>query len=212
MKGLLFLIGSFLLVSCAALPAIQLGGDQMMVCPSPFLLEKTRFIHVIEAGTGGETKAVMIGVTVADPFLRTLSCAIVSPEGLSLFEACFGPSGVTVGRALPPFNAADFASNMMEDMKLIFFAPPGNPSQKGVLNAREAVCRWHKESGGWIDVAKSPDGRIRILLYSDGGRLKRSVSLSQPPGNPYSFVELEARELIEYKLVMTLIEAETVKD
>ena len=56
------------------------------------------------------------------------------------------------------------------------------------------------------------DGIIRILLYSNGGGLKRSVTLSPAAGNPYSAVKLEARQLVPYQLVMTLIEAETVKD
>ncbi len=212
MKGLLFFIGSFLLVSCAALPAIQTGGASLTACPSPFLSEKTRLIHSIEAGTADETKAVMIGVTLADPVSRTISCAIISPEGLSLFEAFFGPSGVTVSRALPPFDSADFASSMMEDMNLIFFAPRGAPGQKGILAGGEAVCRWRGNSGGWIDVLKSHDGRIRILLYSGSGRLKREVRLSRTPDKPYAAIELEAYDLVGYRLVMTLIEDETVKD
>ena len=136
MKELLFSIGCLLLVSCAALPVIQPAANLAPTCPSPFLAEKTRLIHAIEAGTGGETKAVMIGVTVADPVLRTLSCAIVSPEGLSLFEGSFGPSGMTVSRALPPFDAPDFASGMMEDMNLIFFCAPGCAETKRSFERR----------------------------------------------------------------------------
>lgn len=212
MKRFVFLAGFFLLASCSALPAIRPAADHSRACPSPFPAEKTRFIHAVEAVMAGETKAVMIGITVADPLSQTISSAIVSPEGLSLFEAFFGPDGVNVSRALPPFDAPDFASNMMSDLKLIFFAPRGKPRQKGIGAEGEAVCRWQEMTGGWIDVAQCRDGRVRILRYSGGGRLQRTAVLSLPPGNPYAAVLLDARGWVRYQLVMTLIEAETLRD
>ena len=213
MKGLLLLIGSFLLVSCASLPAVLPPADQTMTCPSPFLTEKTRFIHAIEARMSGETKAVMIGVTLVDSALRTLSCALMSAEGVTLFEAASGPSGLKVSRAaLPPFDAADFAGNMMDDIALIFLKPSGAVTQKGVLAAGEAVCRRHKDQGGWIDVLQSRDGRIQVRRYSEGGSLKRSVTLAGGAFNPYSTIELHASELVNYTLMMTLIESEAVQD
>jgi hypothetical protein len=216
MKGILFLTGFFLLVSCAALPAIHppvsAPTGKAITCPSPFLTEKTRLIHAIEARVAGKTQAVMIGVTLADPATRTLSCALMSAEGLSLFEAASGPASLIVSRALPPFDAADFARNMMADIELIFLAPSGVLKQKGVLAAGEAVCRRHKEQGGWIDVLRGRDGRIQIRRYSEGGSLKRSVTLAGGVANPYSTIELQASELVNYTLVMTLIESESVKD
>ena len=57
MKGLCFLISVFLLASCATLPAIQEpSADQTkkpVTCPSPFILEKTRFIHTIDVQAAG---------------------------------------------------------------------------------------------------------------------------------------------------------------
>ena len=212
MKGLLLLIGSFLLMSCAALPAVLPSTDQNMMCPSPFPTGKTRFIHAIEARMAGETKAVMIGVTLAEPDLRTLSCAIVSPEGMALFEAAAGPSGLNVSRALPPLDEADFARNMMDDIELIFLKPSGVVSEKGFLPTGEAVCRWHKDQGGWIDVSGGRDGRVQVRRYLEGGSLKRSVALAGGAVSPYRTIELQALEMINYTLIMTLIESEAVKD
>ncbi|PKN17785.1 MAG: hypothetical protein CVU71_15265 [Deltaproteobacteria bacterium HGW-Deltaproteobacteria-6] len=215
MKGLLLLTGSFLLLSCAALPQIfQPAGPatQTILCPSPFLTEKTRLIHAIEVRTAGETKTVMIGVTLTDPSSRTISCALMSAEGVTFFEAASGPSGLMVSRALPPFDEGDFARNMMEDIELIFLAPPGMLTQKGVLAGGDQVCRWHNKQGGWVDVLSGPDGRMNVRRYSEGGGLKRSVRLAPAAAPPYSTIELQASELFDYTLMMTLIEAEAAKD
>jgi len=215
MKRFFFLIASLLLVSCAALPAIrpQAGPDEKnIVCPSPFLTEKTRLIHAIEVRAAGRAQTVIIGVTLADPALRTLSCALMSAEGMSFFEAVSDSSGLKVNRALPPFDAADFARNMMNDIELIFFAPRSAPARKGVLAEGDRVCRWHQEKGGWLDVSKSRDEQIHIRHYSEDGGLKRSVMLDGKAADPYSTIELQASEMVDYTLVMTLIESEAVKD
>ncbi len=213
MKGLVLLIGSFLLVSCAALPAIHpppsVSSGKTIACPSPFLPEKTRLIHAIEVRAAGKIQTVMIGVTLLDPATRTISCALMSPEGMALFEATAGPGGLKIGRALPPLDSADFARNMMEDIELIFLAPPESLAQKGVFASGETVCRRHKESGGWIDVLEGPHRRIQIRRYSESGSLQRRVILDGKSANAYSAIELQSTT---YTLMMTLIESETIKD
>ncbi|KAF0157228.1 MAG: Uncharacterized protein FD159_1498 [Syntrophaceae bacterium] len=215
MKGLLLLIGSFLLVSCAALPLVRPPTGSLgktFTCPSPFFTEKTRLIHAIEVRAAGKTQTVMIGVTITDPVTRSISCALMSAEGMVIFEAAAGPDGLKISRALPPFDSGDFARNMMDDIDLIFLAPQEALAQQGVLAAGERVCRRHKKQGGWIDVSEGRDGRIQIRRYSEGGSLKRSVTLTGRPFNPYSTIELHASELVSYTLMMTLIESEAVQD
>ena len=71
-----------------------------------------------------------------------------------------------VNRALPPFDSGDFARNMIEDIKLIFFAPEGEIQEKGSLPDGATACRWQEENGDWIDViATNPEG-IEIKRYS----------------------------------------------
>ena len=84
-------------------------AEKNIMCPSPFLTEKIRLIHAIEVRAAGQVQTVMIGVTMTDPVTRTISCALMSAEGMALFEAASGPDGLKVSRALPPFDAADFA-------------------------------------------------------------------------------------------------------
>lgn len=215
MRGLLALIVSFLLVSCAALPQVLPPAgpaEKNIVCPSPFPAEKTRLIHTIEVRTSGETKTVMIGVTLMDPFSRTISCALMSAEGMTLFEALRGPEGMVVSRAFPPFDATDFAVNMMDDIELMFLAPQGPPAKKGVLAGGDPICRWHKAQGGWIDVSEGRDGRMKVHRYSEGGGLKRAVTLAANATNPYCTLELQSSDLVHYALVMTLIQSEVVTD
>lgn len=216
MKGLCFLISVFLLASCATLPAIQEpSADQAkkpVNCPSPFLLEKTRFIHTVDVQAAGQTKAVMIGVTVADPVRRTFSCAIMSTEGMVVFEAVSENEGVKVIRALPPFDKPDFARNMMDDMELIFLEPAGELVEKGVFVSGDVVCRMRKEQGGWIDVMAGHDGRIQIRRYSEYGTLMRTVLLNGHSSNAYKTIELQSAGWMSYGLTMTLIESEVVRD
>ncbi|MBP1709977.1 MAG: hypothetical protein H6Q49_179 [Deltaproteobacteria bacterium] len=216
MKGLFFLMSAFLLTSCAALPTIQepTAGQakKSVACPSPFLTEKTRFIHAIDVQAAGKTKTVMIGVTVADPATRTFSCAIMSTEGMAVFEAVSGKEGVNVTRALPPFDAPDFARNMMDDMELIFLEPAGVVAGKGVFAGGEFVCRRRQERGGWVDVVAGHEGRIQIRRYSECGALERTVNLNGNSRDAYKTIELQSAGLMGYSLMMTLIESEVVRD
>lgn len=208
------LIGFLLLVSCAALPAIrqqeEVGGKKFE-CPSPFLREKTRLIHAIEVHAAGQPQTVMMGVTLADPAFRSLSCALMSAEGMVLLEASLNSDGLRISRALPPFAEGDFIRKMMEDIELIFFAPQGDPVQKGVFSGGEPVCRWHSRLSGWIDASAGRDGSIVIRNYAENGGLRRSVQLDVA-AHPYAIIELHAFERIPYSLVMTLIESEAVHD
>ena len=208
------LILSLLLAFCSSLPEIRPSADvtgKRSACPSPFVAQKTLFIHAIEATVAGETRAVMIGVTVADPASRTLSCALMSPEGMVFFEASRTPSGTNISRALPPFDEADVASGMMDDIELIFFEPTEPIERAGVGDTGQTICRRRFPKGGWLDVGKDRDGRIRIQRYSEGGRLRRSVALAAG-ANPYAAIELQASEWAGYSLSMTLIESEAVPD
>lgn len=215
MRGLLALIVSFLMVSCAALPPVLSPAgpaEKKILCPSPFPAKKTRFIHTIDVRTSGETKAIMIGVTLMDPFSRTISCALMSAEGMTLFEALRGPEGMVVSWAFPPFDGADFAVNMMDDIELIFLSPQGLVAKKGISAEGDSICRWHKAQGGWIDVSEGRDGRMKVHRYAEGGGLKRVVTLAADAANPYSTILLQASDLVHYTLVMTMIQSEAVKD
>ncbi len=218
MKGFSLFILLFFLVSCQALPKIADApltpqGKKTLTCPSPFLKEKTRLIHTIEVHSAGNARSSIIGITLADPNTRLVSCVIMTAEGMVLFEAEEGAGLLNISRALPPFDSGDFAKNMIADIKLIFFAPEGKSSQRGTLPNEAIVCRWHEENGEWIDVSAHQQGNIDIKLYSAAGSLKRHVNFNNKAKESiYQSIELYAKELPNYSLLMTLIEAQPVKN
>jgi hypothetical protein len=215
MKGVSVLILTIFLLSCQTLPLINSpvsqADENALTCPSPFLKERYRLVHSIEHRMFGETQSVIIGVTLADPSARVISCAIMTAEGMVLFEAESGPGTLKVNRALPPLDSADFAKNMIEDIKLIFFAPEGKFQVKGTLPDGATACRYKEENGDWIDVINDKSEGIVIKRYSSAGSLKRQIKFNKMAGNIYQSIELQANEAFNYSLLMTLIESQPTK-
>jgi hypothetical protein len=210
----LLILSALLFVSCRTLPAINSAlpqaAQKSLTCPSPFLKEPYRLVHGIETRMAGDTAGAIIGITVADPATRFVSCAIMTAEGMVLFEAD-AQAVLKVKRALPPFDSNDFAQNMINDIKLIFFAPEGKIKARGILADGARVCRYQEENGEWIDVAERQPEGIEIKKYSSYGNLKRQIKLNRTAENPYQNIELQAKELFDYSLLMTLIEAEPLE-
>ena len=206
-----FILLALLLASCRTMPVIKTPAPSTeqinFACPAPFLKEPSRFLHTIETQMAGQTRSAVIGVTVADPITRFISCAILTAEGIVLFEAEASPA-LKVLRALPPFDSADFAENMIEDIKLIFFAPAGKMLAKGALADGTAICRYREQNGNWIDVLARIPESIEINKYSAAGCLQRRIKLNRTEENIYQRIELTAKEMFDYALTMTLLEVE----
>jgi hypothetical protein len=212
MKYIALLITMAFVASCSTMPIItspMLSAAQKdFACPSPFLKEKYQLIHAIEINAAGNAQGAIIGVTVVDPFTRFVSCAIMTAEGMVLLEAESFGEKLTVHRALPPFDSGDFAQNLIDDIRLIYFNPQGLLQKKGNLSDGSTVCRWQEESGNLIDVISGKPESTEINKYSACGNLKRHIKLTQQAGKPYSIIELQGSEMLDYTLLMTLIEAQ----
>ena len=207
----LFIIICFL-ASCSTMPAINQPmlpvAQKKLTCPSPFLKEKYQLIHAIEITTAGNVQGAIIGITVADPSTRFVSCAIMTAEGMVLLEAQSGGEKLIIHRALPPFDSGDFAQNMIDDIKLIFFTPQGIMQNKGNLDDGSIACRWQDQNGDFIDVIANKPESTEIKRYSACGNLQRHIKLTQTAGNAYSNIELQGSGIVDYTLLMTLIEAQ----
>jgi hypothetical protein len=216
MKGIPLLILTIFLISCQTLPLINApvspAENKALTCPAPFLKEKYRLVHAIETRMAGDTQSAIIGVTLADPATRFVSCAIMTAEGMVLFEAESGPGMLKVNRALPPFDSMDFAKKIIEDIKLIFFVPEGKIQKKGHLPNGATACRYNEKNGDWIDVIIDKSEGTAIKRYSSDGVLKRQVKFNETAGNIYQSIELQANETFNYSLLMTLIEAQPAKN
>lgn len=212
MKSLSLVFLTFFLVSCQTLPSIHSSGLQAdtkgITCPDPFLKEKYRMVHAIETRLAGKTQTAVIGVTSADPSTRTLACAILTAEGMVLFEAESTRDHVKVHRALPPFDSEELSRNMIQDIELIFFAPEEQIHTRGNLPDGSTVCRYRLGNRDWIDVIGDQSGTIEIKRYSLCGILKRHIIFNKAPENIYPSIELQAYETFNYSLRMNLIEAQ----
>jgi hypothetical protein len=189
------------------LPAAQ----KDLTCPSPFLKEKYQLTYAIEIQAAGNVQGAIIGITVVDPSTRFVSCAIMTVEGMVLFDAEAGPGTLKINRALPPFASADFANNMIEDINLISFAPEGKILAKGTLPDGAIACRYLEESGDWIDLITDKSGEMAIKRFSSSADLKRQVRYNKKTGNIYQSIELQEIGIVNYTLLMTLIDAHKVE-
>lgn len=212
MKCIHLFIVILFLASCSTMPVIKQSllpaAQKDLTCPSPFLKEKYQLIHAIEITAAGNVQGGIIGITVADPSTRFVSSAIMTAEGMVLFEAQSGGEKLSVLRALPPFDSGDIAKNMIDDIKLIFFPPQGLMQQKGNLPDGSIACRWQEANGDFIDVIANTPEITEIKKYSACGSLKRHIKLTRTLGNAYSSIQLRGSEMVDYTLLMTLIEAQ----
>jgi hypothetical protein len=208
--SLLIIIAFF--ASCSTMPAITEpmipATQKKLTCPSPYLKGKYQLTHAIEINAAGNAQGAIIGITVVDPPARFVSCAIMIAEGMVLLEAQLSGESLIVHRALPPFDSGDFAKNLIDDIKLIYFAPEGLMLKKGNLDDGSTACRWQEENGNFIDVVAHKTEITEIKKYSECGSLKRHIKLMQVSGNPYSSIEVKGSGIVDYTLLMTLIDAQ----
>ena len=212
MKYIHLFLGIVFLASCSTIPAINPpmlpAAQKNLTCPSPFLKGKYQLIHAIEIRAAGNVQGGIIGVTVADPSTRFVSCAIMTAEGMVLLEAEAGAERLNVLRAVPPFDSGDFAKNMIDDIRLIYFTPQGLIQKKGNLDDGSTACRWQDQNGDFIDVIAGKSQSTEIKRYSASGSLKRHIKLTQTAGNAYSSIELQGSGIVDYTLLMTLIDSQ----
>jgi hypothetical protein len=153
----------------------------------------------------GRARGFVLGATAADPARRTLESAIMSLEGIVLFQARHD-GAVTVTRAIDLFGSPDFARAMMEDIALIFFQPEADGCARAAA-ARGALCRYRR-GHDVLDVLCRPDGSWEKTLYRQGKKI-RTINAGKPgsQGHPEE-LELVARGDFRYHLNLRLISAD----
>jgi hypothetical protein len=181
---------------------------------APFLTTPWRLVHRIESRWPGGAKAYMIGVVTVDPDRGRTACAVLTIEGLLLFQAVHDGQRLQVTRAVAPFDQPELAARMMTDIRLVFLAPPSPPAAVG-RDPAGRLTRRYDVPDGLVDVAQDPaPDAFEIRCYDAGGSLTRRVQLTtcRPPGAAGEarvpcHISLEGLGRAAYHLEMDLLEA-----
>lgn len=205
-----------LILSCTHLPSItpkdgsfSAGTGRAIESRSIFPEGTWQFLHSIRAEMPGGRTFVMMGLTLMSSRLHTRRSVIMTIEGFVIFDGEYD-RGVTVHRALPPFDSPHFAGGLMEDIRLIFFEPEGPVVAFGELENGSVVRRHLSPDGSTVDVEALGGRDWRIRRYSPAQRLTRTVRALHAAGDRSGFpvtIELTACGDQTYSLVMTLVEA-----
>jgi hypothetical protein len=205
-----------LLASCAGLPPVTPGGDALRAgaeeafAPGAVFPEgRWQLLHAIQAELPGGRTLVMLGLTVMSSTGRSCRSVLMTLEGFVVFDGEHD-GRLTVHRALPPFDSPHFADGLVEDIRLVFFAPEGPVIATGTLPDGKLVRRHRPPDGGTVDVEILPGADWRIRRYDASERLVRTVRARHGPKDQHGFpesIELTASGGQDYRLTMTLVEA-----
>lgn len=176
-------------------------------CAALFPVGRWQFVHAIAFRTD-QGEGTALGVVVLSE--TEIRCALMTVEGLTLFEArSAGEAAPEVTRAIPPFDKPGFAGGLMRDIRLIFRPPPGN-AESGRLADGGPICRF-TDTDTVTDILPQPDGCWSIHVYTGrtGSRTIqargcRPIASAAIPGR----LELTADEPDGYSLTMRLVSAE----
>ena len=209
------------LTACSSLPVIRPTAPSAPTahdfCREIFPQTAWHMVHSIATEWREGRRGVMMGVVSLAPEDKAVDCALLSIEGLRLFEARHD-GRLTVRRALPPFDRPALAEGMMADIRLLFFPPPGPPLTVGRLAGGEPVCRYDLPNG-YEDIVRGPSGDVVIQRYDRRNRLVRRAAIT--PCHPADAgglepvacrIRLEAFRPVAYRLDLDLVEARPVSD
>lgn len=214
----LLLMILFPVISCAGSPGpVPIEGplsfDADNRCKIPFPDRDWQFVHSIQATLPGGQRAVMIGVTALFPKTGIIECAMMTVEGLVLFDARYD-GRIVIHRALPPFDSMTFARGLIDDIKLMFFPPDGPLIKSGRSDDGAFICRYRTDRGMMVDIVIHEGHLWEIRQYDPDSRLIRSLKTdpdsrgSAGSQNPIPVrLELTALGPSKYVLTLDLLEA-----
>jgi hypothetical protein len=202
------IFAALLLTACAGPRSIRPVPVNPELCRLAFFEKSRRYIYALDAELPGGMRMTVMGIAVVDYEAETVQAAIMTLEGLLLFDATAANGSLQLHHALPPFDRPQFAEGLMRDVRFIFMVPVGPPQATGLLDDGASLCRYHDASGMTLDVVVYPEkGRV-VEQYSRFGKKLRSLKMyTMDNGIPGSLV-FEAFSWKSYALHMKLISAE----
>jgi hypothetical protein len=133
---------------------------------------------------------------------------LLTPEGFVLFDAERWIKGISVRRAVAPFDSPAFASGLMEDVAFLFLPPTTKPTTWGKETDGTMICQWEEPDNLHTEITGSMDSGWRILRRDKyGGVIKEAVLRGPFLNGLASRMELRASKPAPYRLRMTLIQA-----
>jgi hypothetical protein len=171
-KWIVLVLG-FMLAACASprLPRMIASAPGLAAdrCAGFFPQGRWQMIHAIDFHLADGTSGNALGVLILDG--RSLSCALMTVEGLTLFEArSTGEADPEVLRALPPFDNPEFARGLLRDVRTLV-QPPLGLSHYGTLADGTPVCRY--DAGQTItDILPQADGCWQLFIYDEQNILR----------------------------------------
>ena len=209
---LLLLLGIFLLTACAGLPRMKAIGNAevsktVSFCNDAFPQGKWQLAHAIRATLPNGGKAQLLGVTEISSDPEQIHAVMMTIEGLVLFDG-LEDGRLTMKRGVAPFDSRAFAKGLMEDIRLIFIKPAGNPIV-GLTEDGFPVCRYRVSDKAMVDVMVGSHGRLEILKYENERLIRRVTRESNPLPEK---ITLTAYGPARYGLNLRLISAEQIKN
>ncbi len=197
------------------LTAAKPGGEQG--CESVFPRGHWQFAHAIDFSMADGAGSTVIGVTSIDDDEKSIACALTTVEGFTLFAAAYHQGkGLTVERAVAPFDKPAFAEGLMADVRTIFLAPQTAGIRYGHTADGLPTCRATWPDGRISDIQQKADGCWQIQTYTPEQTLERSITAQscRKEGDTLipEYLELKGFGHNGYTLKMTLIQADNLKE
>lgn len=211
-----FLLGVLFLTACAGVPPHIIAVDTALIpetkktCETAFQKGTWQFAHAIEAILPGGGTSRLIGVTEVSSNPERIHAVMMTIEGLVLFDG-LEDGKLTINRGVAPFDSRAFAEGLMEDIRLIFLEPDGEPMGAGITENRFHICRYRVSDDSIVDVMVRPDRMFEIRKYEKEQLFRKVVAERNSEAIPQN-IDFTAYEPANYCLNLRLIRAEKISD
>ncbi|MCF8024655.1 MAG: hypothetical protein K9K82_04105 [Desulfobacteraceae bacterium] len=228
-RGVLLLMLCLLLgvSGCRSLAPIEPVGrevraDMSLRCRAHFMSHPWQLVQSMTAYLPGGDVRNGVAVIRIQPNDGRIKCVIMSVEGIVLFDGEYD-GGVSINRAVSPFDEKKFARAMFADIRLAFMPPEGRLEKAGTLSDGTPICRYTRSnSEGFVEIRLSGENRPEIRRYTGNKKLRETVKLCYAPacelpqsietGEIPAKVNIFHHGFFDYRLELNLLKAKKLPE